>query len=498
MSAAPEEAGTPARPHLALRALLVVGAAVALLLVAVAGRYGYHRDELYFLRAGQELAFGYVDQPPLTPLVAHLVDRLFPGSLVALRLPSALAAGLVPVLAGLTAREFGAAPSAQLLAAGCTAVSSVLLITGHLLSTTTIDVLVWAALSWLLVRALRDGGKVWLVAGVVAGVGLQNKLSPAFLLAGVVAGLLLVGPRAALRSRWPWLGGLVALLLWSPNLWWQATHGWPQLALADAIAGGSSGTSEPWYLFLPFQLVMVSPVLVPVWVAGGWRLLREPALRSWRAFPVAYGLLTVVFLLTGGKPYYLAGLYPLLLAAGSGPALDRVRERRGLRLLLPAALATSLLVNGLLALPVLPVARLGDTPVPDINYDAAETVGWPRFAMTVERASSELPDGTRAVVLTGNYGEAGAVDRFAPSLAPAYSGHNAYWDWGPPPADVDAVVAVGLPRDRLARWFGEVRAVDRIDAGVGLDNEEQGTTVWLATGRTVPWSEIWPQLRRLG
>ncbi|RBY94390.1 hypothetical protein DQ244_03470 [Blastococcus sp. TBT05-19] len=491
---------TDARPAVATGPLVALGAAVTLLLLAVAGRYGYSRDELYFLRAGRELAFGYVDQPPLTPLVARAVESMFPGSLTALRAPSALASGLVVVLTGLLAREFGSGRAGQLLAAACTAVSSILLIAGHLLSTTSFDLLAWTALSWLLVRSLRDGGRIWLATGVVAGLALQNKVQPAFLIGAVVLGVLAVGPRPALRSPWPWLGGLLALAIWAPNLGWQAANGWPQLELAEAIAGGSSGTSEPWYLFLPFQLVLVSPLLVPVWAAGLWRLARDPALRTWRSFAVAYAVLAVLFLATGGKPYYLAGLYPVLLAAGAAPVLAWVRRGAGrLRAgLLVAALALSLAIDATLGLPLVPVERLASTPVPDINYDAGETVGWPRFAAAVERARDELPAGARVVVLTGNYGQAGAVDRFAPRLGPAYSGHNAYGDWGPPPEDADAAVVVGLPRADLERWFGSVMTAGRIDNGVGLDNEEQGEPVWLATGRQVPWSQIWPELRRLG
>jgi hypothetical protein len=498
---AEKEAPSPAlRPAVAGTPLVGLAAGVALLLLAFAGRYGYHRDELYFLRAGRELAFGYVDQPPLTPALAAAMDALFPGSLVALRLPSALAAGAVVVLTGLLAREFGGSRSAQLLAAACMAVSSILLIVAHLLSTTTFDLLGWTALSWLLVRALRDGGPVWLAAGAVAGVALENKLSPAFLAAAVVLGVLAVGPRQALRSPWPWLGGALALAVWAPNLFWQAANGWPQLDLAEAIAGGSSGTSEPWYLFLPFQLVLVSPVLVPVWVAGGWRLLRDPQLRTWRAFAVAYGLLTVFFLLTGGKPYYVAGLYPVLLAAGAEPVVAWARRGSGTgrRTVLGAALGLSLLIDGVLGLPVVPVSRLADTPVADISYDAGETVGWPRLAAAVERVRGDLPADARVVVLTRNYGEAGAIDRFAPDLGPAYSGHNSYWTWGPPPEDADTVIAVGVPEEQLARWFGDVETVDRYDNGVDLDNEEQGVPIAVATDRRVPWSVIWPGLRRLG
>jgi hypothetical protein len=488
----------PRRPPVAWLPLGAVAVGVAALLLAFAGRYGYHRDELYFLRAGRELAFGYVDQPPLTPLLARAMDELFPGSLVGLRLPSALAAGLLVLLTGLMAREFGGGRTAQLLAAASMAVSSVLLIASHLLTTTTVDLLAWTALSWLLVRALRDGGPVWLVAGAVAGVALQNKVQPVFLLAAVVLGVLAVGPRPALRSPWPWLGGLLALAVWAPNLVWQVANGWPQLELAQAIAGGSSGTSEPWYLFVPFQLVLVSPLLVPVWVAGWWRLARDPGLRTWRSFAVAYVVVAVLFLVTGGKPYYLAGLYPVLLAAGADPVVAWMRRgaRRVRAGLVVAALGLSLLVDGTLGLPVVPVERLAGTPVVDVNYDAGETVGWPQLVALVRAA--HVGAGDRAVVLTRNYGQAGAVDRFAPELGPAYSGHNSYWTWGPPPEDADAVVAVGIDRDRLARWFGTVQDAGRVDNGVRLDNDEQGTPVLVGTDRQVPWSKIWPELRRLG
>ena len=489
-----------ARPPLATAPLTGLAVLLAGLLLAVAGRYGYHRDELYFLRAGREAAFGYVDQPPLTPLLAAAIDALAPGSLLALRVPSALAAAGVVVLTALLARDLGGGRSAQLLAAASIAVSAVLLATGHLLSTTTFDLLAWTALSWLLVRALRDGGPGWLAVGAVAGLALQNKLHPAFLLAAVGTGILTVGPRAALRSPWPWAGGLVALVLWAPNLVWQAANGWPQLDLAEAIAAGSSGTSEPWYLFLPFQLVMVSPLLVPIWAIGWWQLARNPALRTWRAFAVAYVVLAVLFLVTGGKPYYLAGLYPVLLAAGAGPVVDWSRRAAGRAraAAVVAAIVLSLGINAVLMLPLVPVERLGGTPIVDVNYDAGETVGWPRLAAAVEEVRADLPAGETVAVLTANYGEAGAVDRFAPALGPAYSGHNAYGTWGPPPEDVDTVIVVGYPEERLAPWFGRVEPAARVDNGVDLDNEEQGAPIWVATDRRARWSEIWPELRRLG
>jgi 4-amino-4-deoxy-L-arabinose transferase-like glycosyltransferase len=341
---------------------------------------------------------------------------------------------------------------------------------------------------------------VWLAAGAVAGVGLQNKLLPAFLLAGLLAGVLVAGPRAALRSRWPWLGGLLGLALWAPHLAWQAAHGWPQLALSRAIAGGSSGTSEPWYLFLPFQLVLVGPALVPVWAAGWWRLARDPALRTWRAFAVAYALLAVVFVLTAGKPYYLAGLYPVLLAAGAAPVLAWAARgaRRVRRALLGAALPTTLATSAFLMLPLVPLDVLARTPVAAVNHDAGETVGWPGYTAVLAAARAGLPAEARVAVLTEDYGQAGAVDRFLPALGPAHSGHNAYADRGPPPDDADTLIVVGYAGEELRRWFADVREVARLDNRAGVDNDLRGAPVHVVRGRTVPWDRLWPQLRRLG
>jgi 4-amino-4-deoxy-L-arabinose transferase-like glycosyltransferase len=494
-----------AAPQVAWRPLLITTGVVVAVLGLTAGRYGYHRDELYFLQAGHHLAWGYVDQPPLTPLVARLISAMAPDSLIALRLPSALAAGLVVLLTGLIARELGAPRRAQLLAAACMAMSALLLAVGHLLSTSTFDLLVWTAISWLVVRVLRGGDqRLWLGVGLLAGVGLLNKTLVAFLAAGLVIAVLTVGPRDILRNRWLWVGAAITLVIWSPNLAWQASHGWPQLELSKAIAAGSSGTSVDRAAFVPYQLVLISPLLVPVWLVGLVRLLRDPALRRVRAFGWTYLLLLVVFVATGGKPYYLGGLYPVLLAAGAEPTLSwlhRGRERVR-RFLLGTALTVGGVVSSLLMLPLVPASLLHATPVVAINYDAGETVGWPRFAAEIAAVYRELPDDdrARAVLLTRNYGEAGALDRYGPrlGLSPAYSGHNSYWSWGPPPETGGPVIAVGLPEERLQPFFGQVRLAGRIDNGLAVDNDEQGAPIWICRRQLLPWAQIWPQLRRLG
>ena len=468
------------------------------MLVVFSGGYGYHRDELYFVEAGRHLAWAYADQGPLTPLLAHLMNALSPGSLTALRLPSALMTAGTVLVTGLTASELGASRRAQLIGASCAAVASVVLVVGHLLSTSTFDLLAWAVLTWLVARVIRSGDqRLWLLAGAVTGVALLNKPLIAFLLVALGVGIVVAGPWGLLRSGWLWAGVVLAALLWSPWLIWQAQHGWPQLDVSSSIAAGGSASSQPRWALLPFQFLLVSPVLAPVWIAGLLALLRRESLRRFRLFAVAWLFLVAVFLATGGKPYYLAGMFPVLLAAG-GIQVDGWLERGAVRrraALLWSMVALSGLVSAFIALPLLPAGDAG--PVIAVNGDVGETVGWPELTRTVAAVYHRAGPGS--VIFTANYGEAGAIDRYGPALGLplAYSGHNAFAYWGPPPNRPGPVVTVGLDPSQLSH-FRSCRLAARIQNAPDVDNDERGEPVEMCAGPRETWSQIWPKLRHLG
>jgi 4-amino-4-deoxy-L-arabinose transferase-like glycosyltransferase len=224
----PGESGPAVLPALAIGPVLAIAVLLTGLLIGLSDRYGYHRDELYFIECGKHLAWGYPDQPPLVPVVARLMTSLAPGSLVVLRLPSALAGGVLVVLTGLLTRELGGRRAAQTLACAVIALAPVVTGACHLLSTTTFDLPVWALLLWLLVRILRTGDqRLWLPAGLAAGAGLLDTDLVAFLIAAVVAALAIAGPRAPLRSWWFYAGGGIALGLWAPTWPGRATTGGP-------------------------------------------------------------------------------------------------------------------------------------------------------------------------------------------------------------------------------------------------------------------------------
>lgn len=480
----------PARPPLT-RAVLVVAAAAVALLVEVAPHYGPHRDELYFLAAGRRLAWGYPDQPPLTPAIARLVDEIAPGSLVALRVVSAVALAATVLLAALCARELGGGRTAQLLTALVTASSAVTLAVGHLLSTATFDALAWTAVSYLVLRTLLRGEpRLWLVVGLVAGVGLQNKTLLVALLVALAVGVLVTPPaRRHLASPWLWAGVVLAMIIWLPNLLWQASQGWPQLELASDIQDEYGAVGER-VAYVGLQLVHVSPLATPLWIFGIVRLLRDQRWRVARPVGLAYVVLFVLFLVVGGKAYYLAGLVPVLLAAGSVALVERWPERRVRRA--SVVLVAVAAVGWPVGLPVLPLQVWVETPYAAISDDQLNTIGWPAF---VDQVQDVVVAQDAVLVLTRNYGEAGALEWYG-SDVPVVSGHNGYGLWGPPPDDlVGPVVVVGYddPDDLL----DGCELVTRIDVGVDADVDEQDAPVMVCDGPAGSWSSVWPSVLRL-
>lgn len=480
------------------RWVIAVAGAVGLILVLTASGYGPHRDELYFLAAGEHLSVGYADQGPVTPLIARVMDEIAAGSLTVLRIPSALMVAAVVLLSALITRELGGRPRAQIIAAACTAAGGFVLFVGHVLSTSTFDLLVWVLISWLAIRAIRTGDdRLWLVNGLVLGLGLLNKPLPVFLALGLLAGVAIAGPRRLLRSPWVWGGAAVALALCSPWLIWQSSNGWPQLDVAREIAEGGSISSEPWWAVVPFQALLASPPLAPVWIAGLFVLFRSEALRPYRFLGWTWAVLAGVFMATGGKPYYLAGLLPVLIAAGAIAAegwLERGRAWR--RVAVAGVTAISFVVAATISLPLLPE---DDAGLPTAaNADVGETIGWPELVDTVASAYRETGPGT--VIFTENYGEAGAIDWLGSGegLPGAYSGHNAYWDWGPPPDGSAPVVAVGFTREFVDENFEGCLFFETITNEAGIENDEEGKAVWTCTTPRGEWSDVWPALQRLG
>jgi 4-amino-4-deoxy-L-arabinose transferase-like glycosyltransferase len=475
----------------------VFGAAVAVgaVLTGFTSGYGYHRDELYFRMLRP--AWGYVDQPPLTPLLAHAFSNLFADATWAIRIPATLATMASVVVVALLTREFGGGRAAQTLAAWAYATGALPMIMGHALLTSTIDLPVWPAVVLFIVRAvLRDRPQWWLAAGVLVGVSMYNKLLVAVLLASLVAGVLLTGPRRLLLSRWVLAATALALVIGSPNLIYQATHHWPQFRMGRALARNNA--DDVHVQMWPFLIIMLGPPLAAIWIAGLVWLWRRPAVRFVAAaFPV---LLVLVFIM-GSQFYYPLGLQVVLFAAGCGPAWSWLTRRTAWRRTLVVALGVNVAVSVVLALPLVPAGSLGSTPVADINQVARDSVGWPRYVAEVAAVYATVPAVQRAhtVLYASNYGEAGALDRYGPTyhLPQVYSGQNQLYYERRPPTSATTVVFVGGQYGEAAGRFASCTPRTELDNDLGVDNEEQGEPVAVCRDPIGGWSRAWPKLAHL-
>ena len=336
----------------------------------------------------------------------------------------------------------------------------------------------------------------WLAVGACAGVGANAKWSVGVLAAALVAGFALTPSRALLRSRYLLAGAVIAAALATPDLIWQAQHGWPNLAVFRALHGEAG---HNLVVYWPAQVLYTGFVLTPVWVAGLWWCLRHPEARRFRPAGIAAVITLMLFFLAGGKPYYAGGIYTFLFAAGAVPTERWLARRRARPVLAAAALALTTAVGAAIAVPLLPAAALATVPLQKINYDLAETIGWPRQAALVARVYQALPPGQRAstAILAGNYGEAGAIDRYGPGdgLPPAFSGANSFWYWGPPPARDRSAIVVNIDPALLRRLFTSVRQVAVFRNGLGVSDDEQGAVIYQATGLRTSWAAAWPLLR---
>ena len=481
-----------------------------------ASNYGYFRDELYYIAAGERLSLGYVDFPPFVALVTAFARATLGDSLPALRLLPALAGAAVVVLAGLMAQELGGGRFSQGLAALAVLVAPNFLVFGTFLSMDAFDQLFQVSAAYVLIVILgRDRPRLWLVFGALCGLGLLTKITMLFFGFAVLVALLVSPARRHLLTPWPWLGGLVALALLAPYLLWNAANGWPTIEFWRAYGGKVDEASS--LEFLLEQIVTMQPPALPLWLAGLCFFLFTTRGRPYRPLGWIYLVLFAIFVVMNSRFYFLAPAYPALFAAG-GVAAERFFESHGRwRRILPAYAAvlaiSGVVVAPITVLPALPVQTLagvtgaagGDAgievetrEVAELPQNFSDRFGWEGMAEDVARVHDRLPPGERseACVLAGNYGEAGAIDFFGErhGLPKAISGHNSYYLWGPGNCDGETVVSVGVPRERLEGVFGRVERAATIGCRYCMPDEDN-LPVYVSRDTKVPFEEAWPRFK---
>ena len=476
------------------------------------GDYDYHRDELYFIVCGQRPDWGYVDQPPLVPLLASLMHALFPNSLTMFRLIPALAHAGTVALTAETARKLGGGNWAQLLAAMTAFFCPLLLAFGTIFYTDSLQPIAWSFCTYAVISIIRDGDeRWWLPMGLVIGLAFMAKYTIALWVVALLIGLLVTSAHGRLARPGPYVAAGLATLIVLPNLFWQWVHGWPFLEFAAGVVGSNSVVYAPW-TFLLIQVRDLNPVTAPIWLVGLAAFAFWNRFADLRVIVVAYLFLLVAMIVIQAKSYYPSGAYPVLFAGGAA-ALEAWLTSRRLR---AALLAGVVLFSAPLlpfVVPLLPIERfaayqdfLGLAPegtdkkmafgrVPQFY---SEMSGWRELAALVGHAYQSLSpeDRTKAVFFADNYGEAAAVDILAKpwGLPPSISAHNNYYLWGPRGHTGDVVMQLGGRREDLLKAYASVEAMGKTDNPWALPFET-GQTLWIAKGRFRKLDEDWSSLK---
>ena len=495
------------------RFALIGPALLALILeLAVIGEYGYFRDELYYLASTEHLDWGYVDHPPLSVLILAAVRAAFGDGLIALRfLPALCMAGTVLVV-GCLARRLGGGAFAQAVA-GLAATFSCFLALCHVYSMNAIDLVVWSLAVLLFLETLERGSpRLWILLGLLLGLGLLNKVSVLWLGAGVGVGILLTPYRRVLRTPWPWAAAALAGLLFLPHVLWQIANDWPTAEFVRNARAEKMVSTSPGRFVLN-QILVMNPLNAPLWIAGLLGCLFSRRLCAGRVLAWIW-LTTALILAASGqsKAVYLALAYPGLLAAGA-VLLERLLLVRpltqGVVLVLVVAWGAFVLPS---LLPVLsPEAYvryagfLGAQPPREERHAPgelpqhfADMFGWEELVGAVARVFAELSpeEQARCIVFAGNYGQAGAIDVLGRPLGlpPAISGHNSYWLWGPGDRSGEVAILIGGSEEGHRRAFEQIVRVETVRSRYAMPYERE-RSIFLARGLRMPLTELWPRCK---
>ena len=496
------------------RIVLAIAAADLVFHLLIANRYGIFRDELYYLACSEHLGAGYVDQPPLIAFIAWIARHVFGESLIGLRFLPAVAGAATVWLTGKLARELGGGAFGQALAALATFATPVFLLMHHWLTMNAFEPLIWLACAWCIVRAIKHDEPVyWLWFGVLIGVGMENKYSTAFFAFAVAGALLLTPHRRFLASKWIWLGALCSLLIFLPNLIWMVRHNFPFLELMHNIRSGHRDVVRGPVAFMIDQVMMMNPILFPLWTGGLVWIFGSNLARQFRILGWIYALLLIAFIVLKAKNYYVAPAYPMLFAAGAVACENVSRARIGWsRPVYVAAIVLLTCLFAPLAVPVLSPEnyiryqktfgfeppKAENQPTGPLPQHFADEFGWEEMARKVGEIYNALPPEQRAktAIFANGYGQAGAIDFFGKKygLPKSISNHQNYWLWGPREYTGESVIVLGSDGKGDRKHFASVEVAGQTDHPYSRRDEH--FDIFLCRDLNTTLQAAWPKMKK--
>jgi hypothetical protein len=474
------------------------------------GQYGFHRDELQTLDDARHLDWGFVAYPPVTPLIGRLELALFGTSLAGFRFFAAVAVSAAMVVAGWIARELGGGRHVQMLAAVAAGISPVSLVQGAVLQYVAFDYLWGVAVFYLMVRLGKsDNPRWWVPIGAFLGLGMETRYTMGFLAVGVAVAVVFTPARRFLRSGWLWAGVGLSIFIFLPNLIWQAQHGFISLEFLSHIHARDLRQGRYSGFFLQQLWVCINLVTVPLVALGLWFYLVREEGRRYRLVGWTTAITFALFVVAGGRSYYTAPLYPALLAAGCVLAGNWLSDRQpGLRRAFYATQWVLMAASGVLfACIVTPVATIRSrlwNETSKIHDQFREEIGWPELAEHVAQVYTSLSpeERGRTGILTGNYGEGGALNLYGPQygLPHAMSGTNSFWYRGYDQRQPQTVILAGFDLEEGQELFESCSVAAKNENRFGVVNEEskEHPDILLCRNMKKTWPEFWKTFRRFG
>jgi len=506
-------------PPLALKALLALATAAfgVQVLLNYMGGYGYFIDEWYYIACANRLSFGYVDHPPLAPLLLKASMLIGGTSLASIRFLPALAGAATVLLTGLMARELGGRTFAQCVAALSTLGAPAVLVMCGFFSVNCFEIFFWVACTFVLLMILKRGrSELWVAFGVLMGIGLENKHTIILLAFAVGLGLLLSPARREFTRKEFWFGAGAALLILLPNIIWQIRNGWPSLEFY-ANATIYKNIPTPPLKGLLNLIVLQNPATLPVWGFGLGFLLVGQAGRPFRSAGLMCAALLLAQLLSqSSRPDRISGIYPTLFAAG-GVAFERLwvtKKAMVLRGALLALLCAGTVALAPIALPVLSPGSLASysqalgvvprlekgktSPLPQWFADRFE---WDNVVAAVKEASDGLSpeERARAAIFAPSYGHAGCLEFYGPGLGlpRVICNHNSYYLWCKGKANADVLIAMGWKPGDLRSVYARVDSVGLIRGKYAM-SWRINMPVYIARQPKIPMDSIWSRIKSYG
>jgi len=478
------------------------------------GAYGFFRDEFYYIACSNHLAWGYVDQPPFSILMLKISRLVLGDSLLAIRFLPALLGALTVFISGKIAKELGGGIFAQSAAAICVIIAPINLALNSYYSMNSFDLFFWAISFYLLILIIKNQNKdLWYTLGLIIGLGLMNKISMLWFGGGLFFGLLLTKHRRLLLTKEPWMAFLIAGIILLPYIIWQVGNDYPTLEFMRNALKDKYVLQSPLDFFKSL-ILMENPITFPIWILGLYYLLFNKNLKEYKILAIIFIAVLIVLLLNpSSKAEYLSSSFPVLFAGG-GMFLENIFEGRKIFWPKPAVvilLALSIWVAPLAA-PVLPVKtyikyadffgirpstsekkQLGQLP-----QFFADMFGWKEMTKQIVKVYDSLTseEKQRCVIFCGNYGEAGAINFFGKKydLAPAISGHNNYYLWGPVRKNISVVIVIGSDKNSLEKVFDEVIPSDTLHLKYSMPYENN-QPLWICKQPKKTIQEIWPSTK---